>query len=71
MVSVTADKIKTIAKTDPQSAYRRAGFSGQLKKQGKNFVGLCPFHQNTKPSFTITLSGDDAQCFHSGNRVLT
>jgi len=24
-----------------------------LKKRGKNYVGLCPFHQEISPSFSV------------------
>ncbi len=33
----------------------------QLKKRGKNFIGLCPFHQEKTPSFTVS---QDKQIFH-------
>ena len=33
----------------------------QLKKAGKNFVGLCPFHGEKAPSFTVS---QDKQMFH-------
>jgi DNA primase len=33
----------------------------QLKKRGKNFVGLCPFHQEKTPSFTVS---EEKQIFH-------
>ena len=33
----------------------------QLKKAGKNFVGLCPFHGEKAPSFTVS---SDKQMFH-------
>ena len=37
--------------------------SGQihLRKRGKNFVGLCPFHQEKTPSFTVS---EDKQIYH-------
>ncbi|MCJ7687306.1 MAG: DNA primase [Desulfobacteraceae bacterium] len=33
----------------------------QLKKAGKNFIGLCPFHAEKDPSFTVS---SDRQMFH-------
>ncbi len=44
-----------------------------LKKTGKNFVGLCPFHADTTPSFTVS---EEKQIFHcfgcgQGGNVLT
>ncbi|WP_089121095.1 DNA primase [Secundilactobacillus pentosiphilus] len=33
----------------------------QLQKQGKNFFGLCPFHEERTPSFSVT---EDKQIFH-------
>jgi len=44
-----------------------------LRKTGKNFIGLCPFHADTKPSFTVS---EEKQIFHcfgcgQGGNVLT
>lgn len=33
----------------------------QLRKRGKNFIGLCPFHQEKTPSFTVN---EEKQIFH-------
>ena len=33
----------------------------QLKKSGKNYLGLCPFHNEKTPSFTVA---EDKQIFH-------
>jgi DNA primase len=33
----------------------------QFRKRGKNFVGLCPFHTEKTPSFTVS---EDKQIFH-------
>lgn len=33
----------------------------QLKKQGRNYFGLCPFHDEKSPSFSVT---EDKQLFH-------
>lgn len=33
----------------------------QLKKSGKNYMGLCPFHEERSPSFSVV---EDKQIFH-------
>ena len=45
----------------------------QLKRQGKNFFGLCPFHDEKTPSFSVA---PDKQIFHcfgckKGGNVIT
>ncbi len=35
----------------------------QLKKKGRNFVSLCPFHNDTHPSFLISPDKGIAYCF--------
>ncbi|MFS8797955.1 DNA primase [Synechococcus sp. R60.3] len=37
-----------------------------LRKQGKNFVGLCPFHNDHKPSFQVSPSKQIYKCFSCG-----
>lgn len=39
----------------------------QLKKRGKNFIGLCPFHQEKTPSFTVSGDKQIYHCFGCGN----
>lgn len=39
----------------------------QLKKRGKNFIGLCPFHQEKTPSFTVSDDKQIYHCFGCGN----
>jgi len=34
-----------------------------LQKKGKNYVGNCPFHQESSPSFTVTPEKDMFYCF--------
>ena len=36
----------------------------QLKKRGANFIGLCPFHDEKTPSFTVSASKGIYKCFH-------
>lgn len=38
----------------------------QLKRVGKNLVGLCPFHKESKPSLTVTPSTNKWRCFGCG-----
>jgi len=35
----------------------------QLKKAGRNFVGLCPFHAEKDPSFTVNAERQTFHCF--------
>jgi len=37
-----------------------------LKKVGRNYVGLCPFHAETKPSFTVSEEKQLFRCFGCG-----
>ena len=45
----------------------------RLKKRGKNFVGLCPFHQEKTPSFTVSAEKQVFHCFGcaKGGNVFT
>jgi DNA primase len=37
-----------------------------LRKRGKDFVGLCPFHEEKTPSFTVSASKQFYHCFGCG-----
>jgi DNA primase len=38
----------------------------QLKKRGKNYIGLCPFHHEKTPSFTVSSDKQMYHCFGCG-----
>lgn len=38
----------------------------QLKKRGKNYIGLCPFHSEKTPSFTVSAEKNIFHCFGCG-----
>jgi DNA primase len=42
------------------------GETVQLKKAGSTFKGLCPFHGEKTPSFTVTPARDSWKCFGCG-----
>ena len=44
-----------------------------LTKKGKNYVGLCPFHKEKTPSFTVSPDKQMFYCFgcHEGGNVFT
>lgn len=44
----------------------------RLKKRGTNYIGLCPFHNEKTPSFTVSPSKEIYKCFgcgRSGNTI--
>ena len=38
----------------------------QLKKKGNNYIGLCPFHQEKSPSFSVAEDKQIFKCFGCG-----
>ncbi len=45
----------------------------QLKKRGRSFIGLCPFHTEKTPSFTVSPEKQIFHCFgcHKGGNVFS
>ncbi|MFN3781603.1 MAG: CHC2 zinc finger domain-containing protein, partial [Candidatus Kapaibacteriota bacterium] len=42
------------------------GEAVSLRRRGANFVGLCPFHQEKTPSFTVSPEKKIFKCFGCG-----
>jgi len=44
----------------------------KLKKAGKDFIGICPFHKEKTPSFTVSIQKQMFYCFgcHEGGNVI-
>lgn len=57
------DYDKECAKQYPISSYYT---NGTLKRQGANYTGLCPFHPDKHPSFSIYQDGKRFKCFSCG-----
>jgi DNA primase len=59
--SALLDRIRSsVNLVDLISGYAR------LRKQGQNFVGLCPFHQEKTPSFSVSETKQIFKCFGCG-----
>lgn len=37
-----------------------------LHRRGQNFLGLCPFHEDSRPSFTVSPAKNICKCFACG-----
>ena len=57
----TAERVKQQA-----DIVRVVGEYVRLKKTGKDFSGLCPFHQEKTPSFTVSPIKQIFYCFGCG-----
>ena len=47
-------------------------YDGQLRRSGNNLVGLCPFHTEKSPSFTVFRKNNSCWCFgcqQGGNSI--
>ena len=55
-----ADQLKQYAAAEPEQAYRQAGLVTGFARKGGKLLALCPFHEETDPSFKVTLTGDHA-----------
>ena len=60
-VSVSSEKIQSIRQQTDM--VRLIGSSVALKKAGRNYVGLCPFHAEKSPSFSVSPDKNMFYCF--------
>ena len=59
---VSKEEIETIKQShDLRAVIESYGVS--LKKKGTNYVGLCPFHKEKTPSFTVNPKTNLYHCF--------
>ena len=58
---IEKDRIEAAKSTDLIQLLTSRGI--ELIKKGKNYVALCPFHQETTPSFTVNPAKNLFQCF--------
>src|SRR3972149_10183142 len=65
MVSLTREDIEQVKRShDLVEIVQSRGI--KLKKQGINYVGLCPFHEERPPSFTVNPRTQTWKCFGCG-----
>lgn len=57
-------KSKVLAKTNIVDVI---GEEVELHRKGKNYLGLCPFHEDNNPSFTVSEEKQIYKCFVCGN----
>ena len=58
----TVESVKS--KTDLVALIRSRGV--ELKKKGRNYIGLCPFHNDTEPSLSVNPAKNLWNCFGCG-----
>jgi DNA primase catalytic core len=66
VMNITKERIEAVKKgSDMVSVIRDRGI--RLKKRGGNYVGLCPFHKEETPSFTVDPVKQVYHCFGCAN----
>ena len=65
-LSISSDKIQAIR--ERADIVRVIGAHVTLKKQGQRYLGLCPFHSEKTPSFSVSPTKNLYYCFgcHAG-----
>ncbi|MGQ9687985.1 MAG: DNA primase [Desulfobaccales bacterium] len=71
MAYIPDDKLQEIR--DAASIEEVVGQYVKLERRGKNLTGLCPFHSDTKPSFTVSPDKGIFYCFgcQAGGNVIS
>lgn len=65
MANIPKEKIKEV--TDSVDIVDVIGNYLSLEKKGRNYVGICPFHQDTNPSLSVSPEKQIYKCFVCGN----
>src|SRR3990170_7313507 len=71
-MQISKDKIEAVKRShDLMTVVSSYGVS--LKKKGSNYVGLCPFHKEKTPSFTVNPKTNLYHCFgcNAGGDVIS
>lgn len=63
---VPMERINTDALKSKTNIVELIGLAVELKKSGKDFMGLCPFHSEKTPSFSVSESKQFYHCFGCG-----
>jgi len=58
---ITDEDVRQAKQYDIKWLYEEKG--GKLKRIGRNYIGLCPFHEEKHPSFQIYTNSNSFYCF--------
>lgn len=65
LLEITIDRILKITNSNKPLS-ENIGEYVELEKKGKSYLGLCPFHEEKTPSFTVNNNMNVYHCFGCG-----